>query len=154
MHPSQRFDLTFPGAFGTLGVGAGFALGAKLCQPEAEVWCLFGDGAFGYSLIEFDTFVRHKVPVIALVGNDAGWTQISREQVPRLGSDVACSLAYTDYHKAAMGLGAQGLILSRDNEDQVVKVLRDGQKLCQEGHAVVVNILIGRTDFRDGSISV
>lgn len=59
-----------------------------------------------------------------------------------------------DYHKAAMGLGAQGLILSRDNEDQVVKVLRDGQKLCQEGHAVVVNILIGRTDFRDGSISV
>jgi hypothetical protein len=33
--------------------------------------------------------------VIALVGNDAGWTQISREQVPRLGSDVACSLAYT-----------------------------------------------------------
>ena len=50
-----------PGAFGTLGVGAGFALGAKLCRLDAEVWCLFGDGAFGYSLIEFDTFVRHKV---------------------------------------------------------------------------------------------
>lgn len=59
-----------------------------------------------------------------------------------------------DYHKAAMGLGAQGLMLSRDNEDQVVKVLRDGQQLCREGHAVVINILIGRTDFRDGSISV
>lgn len=59
-----------------------------------------------------------------------------------------------DYHKAAIGLGAQGLILSRDNEDQVVKVLREGQQLCREGHAVVVNILIGRTDFRDGSISV
>lgn len=143
-----------PGAFGTLGVGAGFALGAKLCQPDAEVWCLFGDGAFGYSLIEFDTFVRHKIPVMALIGNDAGWTQISREQVPRLGSDVACSLAYTDYHKAAIGLGAQGLMLSRDNEDQVVKVLREGQQLCREGHPVVVNILIGRTDFRDGSISV
>lgn len=143
-----------PGAFGTLGVGAGFALGAKLCQPDAEVWCLFGDGAFGYSLIEFDTFVRHKIPVMALIGNDAGWTQISREQVSRLGSDVACGLAYTDYHKAAIGLGAQGLILSRDNEDQVVRVLREGQQLCREGHAVVVNILIGRTDFRDGSISV
>ncbi|EHB14414.1 Acetolactate synthase-like protein [Heterocephalus glaber] len=143
-----------PGAFGTLGVGAGFALGAKLCQPDAEVWCLFGDGAFGYSLIEFDTFVRHKIPVIALIGNDAGWTQISREQVPRLGSNVACSLAYTDYHKAAIGLGARGLLLSRENEDQVVKVLRDGQQQCQDGHPVVVNILIGRTDFRDGSISV
>lgn len=53
-----------------------------------------------------------------------------------------------------MGLGAQGLMLSRDNGDQVVKVLRDGQQLCRKGHAVVVNILIGRTDFRDGSISV
>ncbi|ELK02926.1 acetolactate synthase-like protein [Pteropus alecto] len=143
-----------PGAFGTLGVGAGFALGAKLCRPDAEVWCLFGDGAFGYSLIEFDTFVRHKIPVMALIGNDAGWTQISREQVPCLGSNVACGLAYTDYHKAAMGLGAQGLLLSRENEDQVVKVLRDAQQQCRDGHPVVVNILISRTDFRDGSIAM
>nr|XP_003413095.1 acetolactate synthase-like protein [Loxodonta africana] len=143
-----------PGAFGTLGVGGGFALGAKLCWPDTEVWCLFGDGAFGYSLIEFDTFVRHKTPVIALVGNDAGWTQISREQVPSLGSNVACALAYTDYHKAAMALGARGLLLSRDNEDQVAQVLREAQQQCQEGHAVVVNILIGKTDFRDGSIAV
>ncbi|XP_020757693.1 2-hydroxyacyl-CoA lyase 2 isoform X1 [Odocoileus virginianus] len=143
-----------PGAFGTLGVGAGFALGAKLCRPDAEVWCLFGDGAFGYSLIEFDTFVRHKIPVMALIGNDAGWTQISREQVSCLGSNVACGLTYTDYHKAALGLGAQGQLLSRENEDQVVKVLRDAQQQCQDGHPVVVNILIGRTDFRDGSIAV
>uniref|UniRef100_G1SI54 2-hydroxyacyl-CoA lyase 2 n=1 Tax=Oryctolagus cuniculus TaxID=9986 RepID=G1SI54_RABIT len=143
-----------PGAFGTLGVGAGFALGAKLCRPDAEVWCLFGDGAFGYSLIEFDTFVRHKVPVVALIGNDAGWTQISREQVPSLGSNVACGLAYTDYHKAAMGLGARGLLLSRDHEEQVASVLRDAQEQCRDGHPVVVNILIGRTDFRDGSIAV
>uniref|UniRef100_A0ABI7ZWL7 IlvB acetolactate synthase like n=1 Tax=Felis catus TaxID=9685 RepID=A0ABI7ZWL7_FELCA len=118
-----------PGAFGTLGVGAGFALGAKLCRPDAEI------------------------PVIALVGNDAGWTQISREQVPCLGSNVACGLAYTDYHKAAMGLGAQGLLLSRE-KDQVVEVLRDAQQQCRDGHPVVVNILIGRTDFRDGSIAV
>ncbi|XP_075404465.1 2-hydroxyacyl-CoA lyase 2 [Tenrec ecaudatus] len=143
-----------PGAFGTLGVGGGFALGAKLCRPDAEVWCLFGDGAFGYSLIEFDTFVRHKVPVIALVGNDAGWTQISREQVPILGSNVACGLAYTHYHKAAQGLGAQGFLLSRENEDQVVQVLQEAQRRCHDGHPVVVNILIGKTDFRDGSISV
>ncbi|XP_006876876.1 PREDICTED: acetolactate synthase-like protein [Chrysochloris asiatica] len=143
-----------PGAFGTLGVGGGFALGAKLCRPDAEVWCLFGDGAFGYSLIEFDTFVRHKTPVIALVGNDAGWTQISREQVPSLGSNVACGLAYTEYHKAAMGLGARGLLLSQENEDQVVQVLHEAQQQCKDGHPVVVNILIGKTDFRDGSIAV
>lgn len=50
-----------PGAFGTLGCGAGFALGAKLAKPDADVIIVFGDGSLGYSLIEFDTFVRHKV---------------------------------------------------------------------------------------------
>ncbi|XP_002741068.3 2-hydroxyacyl-CoA lyase 2, partial [Saccoglossus kowalevskii] len=49
-----------PGAFGTLGVGAGFALGAKLCRPDAEVWIIYGDGSLGYSVAEFDTFTRHK----------------------------------------------------------------------------------------------
>lgn len=50
-----------PGAFGTLGVGAGFALGAKLCYPDHLVLILYGDGSCGYSIAEFDTFVRHKV---------------------------------------------------------------------------------------------
>jgi acetolactate synthase-like protein len=48
------------GAFGTLGVGAGFALGAKLIRPESEVWIIYGDGSCGYSLAEIDTFTRHK----------------------------------------------------------------------------------------------
>uniref|UniRef100_UPI00358F2583 2-hydroxyacyl-CoA lyase 2 isoform X2 n=1 Tax=Myxine glutinosa TaxID=7769 RepID=UPI00358F2583 len=84
-----------PGAFGTLGVGGGFALGAKLCRPEAEVWILYGDGSLGFSLAEFDTFKRHKVAVIALVGNDACWSQIVRDQRQILGTDVACQLRYT-----------------------------------------------------------
>ena len=51
-----------PGVFGTLGVGAGFALAAALERPGAETWILFGDGACGWSLTEFDTFVRHGDP--------------------------------------------------------------------------------------------
>merc|ERR1740121_1880659 len=66
--PLQWLD---PGSFGTLGVGGGFALGAKLARPDAEVWLLWGDGAAGYSIAEFDTFVRYRVPVAAFVGNDA-----------------------------------------------------------------------------------
>ena len=50
-----------PGAFGTLGVGGGFALGAKLCRPDCDVWIIYGDGSLGYSIAEFDTFTRHKV---------------------------------------------------------------------------------------------
>lgn len=50
-----------PGAFGTLGVGGGFALGAKLCRPDSDIWIIYGDGSLGYSVAEFDTFTRHKV---------------------------------------------------------------------------------------------
>jgi acetolactate synthase-like protein len=78
-----------PGAFGTLGVGGGFALGAALVRPTAEVWLLWGDGSAGYSLMEFDTFARHRVPVVALVGNDACWTQIEREQTPMFQDSVS-----------------------------------------------------------------
>ncbi|CAF1646752.1 unnamed protein product, partial [Didymodactylos carnosus] len=74
-----------PGAFGTLGVGGGFALGAKIVRPECEVWIVYGDGSCGYSLMEYDTFLRHKTPIISIVGNDACWNQIARDQVPLLG---------------------------------------------------------------------
>lgn len=53
---------------------------------------IYGDGSAGYSLMEFDTFVRHKLPVVGIVGNDACWTQIAREQVPHFKTAVACDL--------------------------------------------------------------
>ncbi|XP_033028876.1 acetolactate synthase-like protein [Lacerta agilis] len=143
-----------PGAFGTLGVGGGFALGAKLCRPDSEVWIIYGDGSLGFSIMEFDTFVRHKTPVIALVGNDACWSQISREQVPMLGSNVACGLDYLDYHVVAKGLGGKGFLLNRENEDQMEELIRTAQSECRQGHPVLLNVLIGKTDFREGSISV
>ncbi|XP_050732912.1 2-hydroxyacyl-CoA lyase 2-like [Eriocheir sinensis] len=141
-----------PGAFGTLGVGGGFALGAKLCRPDSEIWIIYGDGSFGYSLAEIDTYTRHKTPVIALVGNDAGWTQITREQVTTFGSSVGCDLVHCDYHTAAEGLGAKGILLGRN--DSISDKLKEAQELHAEGHSVVVNCLIGSTKFREGSISV
>ncbi len=147
--PLQWLD---PGAFGTLGVGAGFALGAKLVHPEAEVWALFGDGALGYSMIEFDTFARHGVPIIAVVGNDAGWTQIAREQVEILHDDVGTVLAHTDYHAAASGLGAAGLLL--DDPELAEETLARAREIAASGKPVLVNALLGSTGFRKGSISM
>ncbi|XP_017163552.1 2-hydroxyacyl-CoA lyase 2 isoform X2 [Poecilia reticulata] len=60
MRPRGPLRWLDPGAFGTLGVGGGFALGAKLCRPESEVWIIYGDGSLGYSVAEYDTFTRHK----------------------------------------------------------------------------------------------
>jgi acetolactate synthase-1/2/3 large subunit len=141
-----------PGAFGTLGVGAGFALAAKLCYPEAEVWILYGDGAAGYSLAEMDTFARHGLPVIALVGNDAGWTQIAREQVDMLGDDVGTVLAHSDYDRVAEGLGAAGFRL--DDPEMAPEVLAKARAAAAAGRPVLVNAIIGKTGFRKGSISL
>lgn len=143
-----------PGPFGTLGCGAGFALAAKLHNPDKKVVAIMGDGAFGYAIPELDTFVRHNIPVYWIIGNDACWTQIAREQVPMLGSSIGCELAFTDYHRVADGFNAKGFQLKEDcdlSDDK--NVLQDAKEHLAKG-TVVVNALIGKTKFRDGSISV
>ena len=151
---SPRAPLSWldPGVFGTLGVGGGFALGAKLCRPEADVWILYGDGSVAYSLAEFDTFARHGIPVIAVVGNDAGWTQIAREQVVVLEDDVGTVLARTDYHKVAEGFGGRGLLLERGED--AGPVLQEAVRIARGGSAVLVNAHLDKTEFRKGSISM
>jgi acetolactate synthase-1/2/3 large subunit len=141
-----------PGVFGTLGVGAGFALGAKLCHPEAEVWILYGDGSAGFSLSEFDTFVRHGIGVIAVVGNDAGWSQIAREQVEILGDDVGTVLNQTDYHQVIEGFGAAGYELK--DPELIPEILQKAKVTAAEGRPVLVNAILDKTDFRKGSISM
>jgi len=141
-----------PGAFGTLGVGAGFIVGAKLTHPDSVVWAIYGDGAFGYSLMEFDTFVRHKIPVISIIGNDAGWTQIARDQVDMLGDAVGTKLEPTEYHKAVEALGGAGYYI--DDENQIDEILIQAKESAQSGKPTVVNVRIGKTDFRKGSLSM
>jgi acetolactate synthase-1/2/3 large subunit len=152
LRPRAPLSWLDPGVFGTLGVGAGFALGAKLVRPEAEVWILYGDGSLGYSLSEADTFVRHGLPVIAVVGNDAAWTQIAREQVDVLKDDVAVVLRHSDYHKAAEGLGAAGLRV--DDPSSLDATFGKAKGLAREGRPVYVNAILGQTEFRKGSISM
>ena len=141
-----------PGPFGTLGVGAGFALAAGLAHPGREVWLLYGDGAAGFSLVEMDTLVRHGVPVIAVIGNDAGWTQIERDQVEILHDDVGCRLAFTRYDQVAAGYGAEGFHLTRIEEAD--RIFEAAKATAARGKPVVINAEIGKTDFRKGSISM
>ncbi len=152
VQPRKPLSWLDPGVFGTLGVGAGFALGAKLVRPEADVWIIYGDGSFGYSLTEFDTFYRHGLPVTALVGNDASWAQIAREQIPMFGDDVGTALRHADYHLAAAGLGAAGFKL--EDPELAEDVLREAKEKARDGQPVVVNTILGKSDFRKGSISM
>ena len=152
LRPRAPLGWLDPGVFGTLGVGAGFALAAKLLRPESDVWLLWGDGSAGYGLTEIDTFVRHGLPVIAVVGNDASWAQIRREQVEILKDDVGCELRHSDYHVVAEGLGGKGLRVDRDED--VDGVLRQAVAEARRGSPVLVNAVLGSTEFRKGSISI
>jgi acetolactate synthase-1/2/3 large subunit len=141
-----------PGPFGTLGVGGGFAAAAKVARPDSEVWLIWGDGSVGFSLAEFDTLARHKLGVIAVVGNDGCWMQIAREQVEVLGDDVGCTLARSDYHTAAEGLGGRGILVREPHE--LAPALAEAKRVAAGGVPVLVNVHLGRTDFRKGSISM
>jgi acetolactate synthase-1/2/3 large subunit len=116
------------------------------------VWILYGDGSIGFSLAEADTFVRHGLPVIAVVGNDARWTQIARMQVEVLKDDVGTVLRPTEYHAAALGLGARGLAVA--DEDALAPGLREAKEIARGGRPVYLNALLGSTDFREGSLSM
>ncbi|KAL3087490.1 hypothetical protein niasHS_008114 [Heterodera schachtii] len=176
--PLQWLD---PGAFGTLGCGAGFALGAKAVHPDCPVLILYGDGACGFSLMDIDSFVRHRLPVVALIGNDACWAQIARDQVPWFNSAVGCELSHANYDEVGTALGANGIRLEEPIDDAELRDrLRQALAQCQGrrrrnsavaeekdnaggnngttddngGQSTVINALIGRTNFREGSISV
>jgi acetolactate synthase-1/2/3 large subunit len=141
-----------PGVFGTLGVGGGFALGASMVRPGKEVWLVWGDGSSAYTLAEFDSYVRHGVAPIAVIGNDASWMQIAREQVEVLGTTLGCDLRRTDYHKVAEGYGGVGLLLTEAS--RVDGVLAEAKAIAKTGRPVCINVHLRKTDFRKGSISM
>ena len=75
------------GPFGCLGMGTGVALAAKLAHPDRPVLGYFGDGTFGLNGMEFDTYVRHNLPIVAVISNDSGWGMVRQWQVMDYGAD-------------------------------------------------------------------
>ena len=152
LRPRAPLSWLDPGVFGTLGVGGGYATGAALVKPGREVWLVYGDGSSAYSLAEFDTFARHGLAPIAVIGNDGSWQQIARDQVEILGDDVGTVLARCDYHRVAEGYGGAGLLLTEDAK--VDETLDRAIALSRSGKPVCVNVHIRRSDFRKGSLSM
>ncbi len=140
-----------PGPLGTLGVGPGYAMAAKLARPQSRVILVYGDGSFGLHGLEFEAMARQRIKVVGVIGNDAGWTQILRGQRDMFGEDrtPATKLAYTRYDKVAEAVGARGFYA--ETPDQVKTALKEAFE-CPE--PALVNVKIGASDFRKGAISV
>jgi acetolactate synthase-1/2/3 large subunit len=106
-----------PGPFGCLGAGPGYALAAKLANPDRQVCLLMGDGAFGFSGMEFDTLVRHNVPVVAVMGNNGIWALEKHPMEFLYGYSVAADLQpECRYDQVVEALGGHGELVSRPEE--------------------------------------
>jgi len=106
-----------PGPFGSLGSGPAYAMAAKLARPDRQVMLLSGDGAFGFSAMEFDTMVRHRIPVVCVVGNNGIWALEKHPMQNMLGMSIAADLApHTRYDKVVEALGGYGEMVERPEE--------------------------------------
>jgi acetolactate synthase I/II/III large subunit len=130
-----------PGPYGCLGAGPGFALAAKLAHPERQVCLLLGDGAFGFSGLEFDTFVRHGVPVVGVMGNNGIWALEKHPMEFLYGYSVAAELQPAcRYDEVVRALGGHGELVARPEE------LRPAlERAFSSGRPALVNVLTDPT---------
>jgi acetolactate synthase-1/2/3 large subunit len=106
-----------PGPFGCLGSGPGYALAAKLARPERQVVLLLGDGAFGFSGMEFDTLARHGVHVVGVMGNNGIWGLEKHPMEFLYGYSVAADLRpETRYDEVVEALGGTGFLVREPGE--------------------------------------
>jgi acetolactate synthase-1/2/3 large subunit len=140
-----------PGPLGTLGVGPSYAIAAKLAHPDRRVLIVFGDGSFGLNGMEFEAMVRQDIPVVGVVGNDAAWRQIRRDQVRFYGAEraVATELAHTRYEAMVQAFGGHGEWV--EDPAEIAPAIERG---FASGKPALINVKLGVSDFRAGAISV
>ena len=124
------------GPWGCLGVGLPFAMGAKVAKPDKQVLALTGDGSFGLNGMELDTMVRHKLAIVTVVSNNAGWNTGGAAAVGK-------ELGYTNYDGMAEKLG---LYAERvDKPEQIRPAL---ERAFKAGVPALLNVIVDRTPAR------
>jgi acetolactate synthase I/II/III large subunit len=126
-----------PGPFGCLGCGPGYALAAKLAHPDRQVVLLVGDGAFGFSGMEFDTLARHGVNVVGVMGNNGIWALEKHPMEFLYGYSVAAELRPgTRYDQMVAALGGHGELVERPAELKPAL-----ERAFSAGRPALVNVL-------------
>jgi acetolactate synthase I/II/III large subunit len=130
-----------PGPYGCLGAGPGAALAAKIAHPDRQVCLLLGDGAFGFSGMEFDSFVRHGIPVVGVMGNNGIWALEKHPMEFLYGYSVAADLQPgLRYDEVVRALGGHGELVERPDE------LRPAlERAFASGKPALVNVLTDPT---------
>jgi acetolactate synthase-1/2/3 large subunit len=126
-----------PGPYGCLGSGPGYAIAANLARPDRQVCLLLGDGAFGFAGLEFDTMVRHGLPVVGVMGNNGIWALEKHPMEFLYGYSVAAELQpELRYDKVVEALGGHGELVTTPDE------LRPAlERAFASGKPALVNVL-------------
>jgi acetolactate synthase-1/2/3 large subunit len=115
LEPKHWFNVS---SLGMLGSSVPTALAAKIAYPDSRIFMLTGDGAFGFNGMEFDTAVRHRLNIVALLGNDSAWGIDRQIQLGLYGRAVATDLLQTRYDQMVQGLGGYGEFVERPEDLQ------------------------------------
>ena len=126
-----------PGPLGCIGLATPFAIGAAKAAPGRQVVAATGDGAFGFSAMEIDTAVRHKVPLMIVVSNNGSWAIEVRDQMERFSKSVGTELQFADYAAMARGFGLKAWRI--EGEDAIVPALDAAFAAMKEGHTVLID---------------
>jgi thiamine pyrophosphate-dependent acetolactate synthase large subunit-like protein len=123
IEPLQPGGWLDPGPYGCLGTGLGYAIAARIARPSAQVVLLLGDGAAGFSLMDADTLVRHKLPVVIICGNNGIWGLEKHPMRALYGYDVAADLQpQCRYDQVVTALGGAGELVT--DPEQIGPALR------------------------------
>jgi acetolactate synthase-1/2/3 large subunit len=142
-----------PGALGSLGVGTGFALAAKLAHPQNEVLCYYGDGAFSMTAFDMETANRFGAPYIAVVGNNSAMNQIRYGQIAKYGKkrgDIGNLLGDIPFSQFAHMLGGHGEEVHEPGE--IAPALERAREAVKStGKSAVVNIWVDPNEYAPGT---
>src|SRR2546427_1068222 len=129
--PGHRLN---SGAFGTMGVGLPYGVGAKVAKPDKQELVLHGDGSFGINALDIDTAVRHRIPVVCVISNNGGWTADTpwSRPLPKPGRN----LGHTRYDRMAMDLGAHGEFVEKPHDIRPAP-----QRAFASGKPAIVNVI-------------
>jgi acetolactate synthase-1/2/3 large subunit len=131
-YPGHRLN---SGVTGTMGVGLPYGIGAKLARPDKQVLVLHGDGSMGMNAMEIDTCVRHNIPVVTVISNNAGWTA----RTPN-SRKPGRELGFTNFDGMARELGGYGERV--EDPDEIRPAL---ERAFASGKPAVVNVIVEPT---------
>ena len=104
------------GPLSHLGAAIPYAMAAKLAHPESKVLALMGDGSFGFYTMEYDTCIRHDLPITVLMGNDSTWGIDKNFQLAYFDRAVGTDLRFIRYDKVVEAIGGYSEYVEKPDE--------------------------------------